>query len=196
MRRPSIIPLALALSSAPALGAPTAPATFKQQISQLADLDEAGIGFSPSMTGMQFLPDPGSDEQGMLVLGQRPPGALRRADEARRGRRRCGVRADRVPRRHHADKLPPMRAIMPMETSDEYDYNRRTTHAPAGVNRQGDPLNPVDHVVTVGELCFVALGQIVDRSFAAVRYQPTGGLIVNAPTSPPLRRDSRRMGRG
>ncbi len=38
------------------------------------------------------------------------------------------------------------------------------------------------HAVTVGDLCFVALGQIVNRRFSATRYQPTGGLIVNSPT--------------
>jgi hypothetical protein len=37
----------------------------------------------------------------------------------------------------------------------------------------------IDHVVTVGDLCFVALGQIVNRSSAAVRHQPTGGLVIS-----------------
>ena len=176
--------LALTLLAGPALAA---PATVKQQIGQLAALDEAGIGFSPSMTGMQFLPDPGSDEQGMLLLGQ--PAPARSAVLTKL----VAAGADAVPALIAClddttpTKLPPMRAMAWMETSDEYDYNRRTTHAPAGVNRQGDPLSPVDHTVTVGELCFVALGQIVDRSFAAVRYQPTGGLVINSPTSPPLR---------
>ncbi len=185
MRRFSII--ALALGATPSLAAPNAPATFKHEISELAALDEAGIGFSASMTGSQFLPDPGSDEQGMLVLGQRPPARSAALTKL------VAAGADAVPALLAClddttpTKLPAMRAMEWMETSDEYDYNRRTTPAPVGVNRQGDPLNPVDHVVTVGELCFVALGQIVDRSFAAVRYQPTGGLIVSSPTSPPLR---------
>lgn len=36
--------------------------------------------------------------------------------------------------------------------------------------------------MTVGDLCFVALGQIVNRHFNATRYQPTGGLVVSSPT--------------
>lgn len=41
----------------------------------------------------------------------------------------------------------------------------------------------------MGDLCFVAIGQIANRGFAAVRYQPTGGLVVSSPSaSPALRR--------
>ena len=56
---------------------------------------------------------------------------------------------------------------------------------PVGVNRDdfgGDEKHPDSHAITVGDLCFVALGQIVNRRFSATRYQPTGGLIVNSPT--------------
>ena len=72
-----------------------------------------------------------------------------------------------------------------MGWNDEYDYNRRTrTEAPKGVNRAsfGKDHHPNSHQITVGDLCFVALGQIVNRNFSATRYQPTGGLIVNSPT--------------
>ena len=34
----------------------------------------------------------------------------------------------------------------------------------------------------MGDVCFVALGQIVNRGFSATRYQPTGGVIVSSPT--------------
>lgn len=69
--------------------------------------------------------------------------------------------------------------------NDEYDYNTRTAkQAPEGVNRDtgfgGN--DPNTHTVTVGDLCFVAIGQIVNRSFSAVRYQPTMCIMVNSPT--------------
>ncbi len=41
------------------------------------------------------------------------------------------------------------------------------------------------HTVTVGDLCWVALGQIVNRRFDAVRYQPTAIIIVSSPTLSP-----------
>lgn len=38
-----------------------------------------------------------------------------------------------------------------------------------------------DHAVTVGDCCFVILGQIVHRSYEAVRYEPSGVTIVSSP---------------
>lgn len=37
------------------------------------------------------------------------------------------------------------------------------------------------YTVKIGDICYVLIGQIVDRNFLAVRYQPTAGLIVNSP---------------
>ena len=82
-------------------------------------------------------------------------------------------------------KLKPISGMMWMGWNDEYDYNRRTRKiAPEGVNRKtdGEENPPAEHQITVGDLCFVALGQIVNRSFNATRYQASGGLIVNSPT--------------
>jgi len=39
--------------------------------------------------------------------------------------------------------------------------------------------------VTVGDACYFLIGQIVNRELAAVRYQPTGGIIVNSPVKRP-----------
>src|SRR5262249_17206092 len=69
---------------------------------------------------------------------------------------------------------------------DEYDYNSRTNKKPPdGVNRNfvNNDRHPNEHTVTVGDLCFVALGQIVNRHFSAVRYQPTACIMINSPTS-------------
>ena len=40
--------------------------------------------------------------------------------------------------------------------------------------------------VKVGDVCYVLIGQIVNRSLMAVRYQPSGGLIVNSPIEAPV----------
>ena len=158
-------------------------------VRQLADVDQAGIGYSPSVSGDQFLPLARADEHGsMLLLGQPAPrqsAVLARIVEA-------GAAAVPVLLECIEDatptKLPPMKALMWSAVNDEYDFNtRRTRVAPAGVNRDR-PQEPVELRVTVGDLCFVALGQIVNRRFAAVRYQPSGGLVVSSPpASAPLR---------
>lgn len=38
------------------------------------------------------------------------------------------------------------------------------------------------YVVKVGDVCLVAIGQIVGRSYVAVRYQPTACIVLNSPT--------------
>lgn len=42
-----------------------------------------------------------------------------------------------------------------------------------------------DYTVTVGDCCFAILGQIVNRSYEAVRYQPTSIAIISSPTQEP-----------
>jgi hypothetical protein len=41
------------------------------------------------------------------------------------------------------------------------------------------------YTVKVADICFVLVGQIVNRNLVAVRYQPTGGLVVNSPIETP-----------
>jgi hypothetical protein len=66
--------------------------------------------------------------------------------------------------------------------------------APANVALQpGQPASPGQgledldkpYTVKVGDVCFVAIGQIVGRSYAAVRYQPSGCIVVNSPVRNP-----------
>jgi len=66
--------------------------------------------------------------------------------------------------------------------SDEYDP--RLPQWPDGPrlmekNFQGQ------YTVKVGDVCYVLIGQIVNRQLLAVRYQPSGGLVVNSPLEAP-----------
>ena len=38
----------------------------------------------------------------------------------------------------------------------------------------------------VGDVCYVLIGQIVNRRLLAVRYQPSAGLVVNSPIEAPV----------
>jgi hypothetical protein len=40
--------------------------------------------------------------------------------------------------------------------------------------------------VKVGDVCYVLIGQIVNRHLLAVRYQPSAGLVVNSPIEAPV----------
>jgi hypothetical protein len=49
------------------------------------------------------------------------------------------------------------------------------------------------YTLRIGDLCFVAIGQIVNRHLNAVRYQPTSCLVVNSPVKLPDLADAVRM---
>lgn len=154
----------------------------REIIETLAEVKEEGLGYAGAYAGSEFLPYPKSGSAGMMLLQQAPPkpssalGAL------------VALGAPAVPALvacltlERSTEIAPVKAMMWMSYSDEYDINRRTEPAPPKtVNREDSntPLTP--YQVTVGDLCFVALGQILNRHFNAVRYQPSGGLVVSSP---------------
>jgi hypothetical protein len=65
------------------------------------------------------------------------------------------------------------------------DSNRQ----PPGVNGDRDLHKRHNHIdkytLRVGDLCYVAIGQIVNRSLLTVRYQPTACWVVNSPVETP-----------
>jgi hypothetical protein len=189
--------VAVCASTALAASTPLARAAATDDVEGLIerfrDVGAEGMGFSTSVSGWEFLPYPGSGEAGVMSLGRalpEPSPILRKVIEK-------GVAAVPALLAHIDDprptKLPLVRRMMWMTFADEYDSNPRLSRPPTGVGRRGtdDGLGaastrrpaPEEHVVTVGDLCFVALGQIVNRNFEAVRYQPTGGMVINSPSS-------------
>jgi ankyrin repeat protein len=155
-------------------------------IDQLQAVAEGDVGYMPTQTGFGFLPL-GASQPAMLLLGQRPPA---RSDTLRElVRRGAAAVPDLIA--HLDDKRPTKITIKHefglggMFFPDEYDYNSRTTKPSPGVGNRGKDRRERDsntHIVTVGDLCFVALGQIVNRHFNAVRYQPTAIIMINSPT--------------
>ncbi len=166
---------------------------LERLVDALADTHRAGIGFSPWMTGSQFLPFAETDQMHTGVLGAEPPAVC---DELL-GLVEAGPVAVPVLLKHLDDDRPtaiePVKAMMWMAFNDEYDRNRRLVpEAPDGVDRDDTASAPEPYRITVGDLCFVALGQIVNRSWSAVRYQPTGGLVVSSPVRSEALRDAVR----
>jgi ankyrin repeat protein len=170
------------------------PLSVPALIDKLTETAQGDIGYMATMSGTGFLPL-GQSEMGTMMLFQQRP---LRSDTMREL-----VKQGRTALPHliaHIDDKRPTKVTIShgfgiggMLFVDEYDYNRRTlANRPKGINRSWTNLeekHPNTHTVTVGDLCFVALGQIVNRSFAAVRYQPTACIMVNSPTySEALRR--------
>jgi hypothetical protein len=155
-------------------------------IDQLMDISEPGVGYSAYFSGSGFLPYSESEQLGTFVLGRTY------STQSDTLLRIVANGCDSIPTllKHISDdrkiNSKPQQGTMWTDFPDEYDFNRRTRGAaPTGVN--GDEFgkevdHPGSHSLTVGDLCFVAIGQIVNRSFNATRYQSTGGLLVNSPT--------------
>ncbi len=157
---------------------------IKTLIGKIQEVSEIGNGYSTVSTGDEFLPQPDSQETRAFLfsnLREKSSPVLRRIVEQ-------GVAAVPLLIDHLSDErktaIPPVSALMSMLFADEYDFNRRTRlKAPAGVNRDTvGQKNAETYAITVGDLCFVALGQIVNRNFSCCRYYPSGGLVINSPT--------------
>lgn len=80
-------------------------------------------------------------------------------------------------------------AFMFMFFSDEYDPRMprwpRAVELKSGLGNMEKSFEG-RYTVKVGDVCYVLIGQIVNRRLLAVRYQPSGGLIVNSPIEAPV----------
>ena len=184
MPRFALLCFALCLPVAIAQAAPQPDKELEALIDKLTEVSELGFGYSSTFSGSQFLPQRDSDEVGTLVLGRQAPArsAVLEKIVAK------GAPAMPLLLKHLDDtrktRIKPVRGMMWMSFADEYDFNRRTRKDwPKRVNRDtfGEK-QPDSHQLTVGDLCFVVLGQVVNRRFNASRYQPTGGLVISSPT--------------
>jgi hypothetical protein len=153
-------------------------------IGQIKDISQIGSGYSSVSTGHEFLPQPDSKETPAFLFSniqEKSSPVLRAIVE--KGLPAVPLLIDRLGDERKTG-IPPVSPLMWMSFAEEYDFNRRTRlKAPEGVNRDtfGED-QPQKHQITVGDLCFVALGQIVNRNFCCCRYQPSGGLVINSPT--------------
>ena len=159
----------------------------EELIDLVRSIDKPAIGYSLSSSGDVFLPVRNSANMSMGIVGQMDssPSPVLSEIVSR------GAAAIPFLIKHMNDKrtlkLKPMKGMMWTEFSDEYDYNSsfqkplEDSRSPAQ-KRFYEAQAPQEHKLTVGDICFVALGQIVNRHFQASRYQPTAGLVINSPS--------------
>src|SRR5262249_24700842 len=69
----------------------------------------------------------------------------------------------------------------PVNPGEEAAYKAR-----ARKPRRNEPADYAkSYTVKVGDVCFVAIGQMVGRGYQAVRYQPTANIRLNCPAHDP-----------
>lgn len=178
--------------------------TLAELIDKLADVKDADVGYSESASGSVFLPLDRDSELDVLNFSPKPlvsSPAMR--EIVKRGAAAVPDLLNHLDDRRPT-KLEAVRGQSGLEFSNRCDTNPRVT-VPALPDAADDeavdadmPLTPSGkdetYTLTVGDLCFVALGQIVNRNFDAVRYVPPGVALVTSPTrSPALRAEVRRQ---
>lgn len=83
--------------------------------------------------------------------------------------------------------------FMAIWQSDEYDpRHHEAGRRPAGVNTRDRERSVDRYTLRVGDLCYVAIGQIVNRHLSALRYQPSMCLVINSPVQTPALADAVR----
>src|SRR5262249_8425477 len=159
-------------------------------IDKLADVAESDFGYSASVTGTRFLPLDCEGQFQTGLLGQRPS----HASSALRELVRQGAHAQPQLLAHLDDKRRTKVRVKHnfglggLLFGAACDYNPRTEKEPTygkEEERDRDPFGPKSYTVAVGDLCFVAVGQIVKRPVDAMRYPPPATITVTPPRPPP-----------
>ncbi len=159
---------------------------IKGLIADLAKTDSPDFGLSPTLTGDAFAPvaSSGHFSGGLLTFhGLKRNSAFTSLVE-------LGPRALPYLLESLDDKTPTKLTIKHhfgfggMWFGHEIrgnSVNKHETEVLADVKEDKDfPKDLHEYAVKVGDICFVAVGQITNRSYNAVRYQPTACIVLNS----------------
>jgi hypothetical protein len=159
-------------------------------IADLASIDRPDFGLSATLSGHSFSPVAGQTQTGALLLTDHkiePSAALRTLVE-------LGPRAlpfllsaleDRTPT---GLKMEHKGHVGGMRLANELSGNPVSPREREVLSRRARPVDARSikaYTVKVGDVCMVAIGQIVGRPYRCVRYQPTAIIVINSPTEDP-----------
>ena len=162
---------------------------IKDLIASLASLDKPDFGLSATLSGTNFLPIPGREHAAAMLLTDHGLGQSKALQEL------VAIGPDALPFLVDAlDDTTPTRIVIEhdngigvMSFARELEMNSVNPCEAAVCNQPADKDNErkivQSYTVKVGDVCFVAIGQIVGRGYQAVRYQPTACIVLNSPTA-------------
>ncbi len=171
--------------------------SVSQLIDSLQDIDSQTVGIHATAWVSGFLPDSTPRAFGGGVIGSANPkefgqmrelvrrgvaslpDLLRHIDDSRPTKLSVGADVFPIGWAFHSDEYDPRRREKPKEPKTVV-VDGRTLVFSAGELRVGDSIS-LPYVVTVGDVCFALVGQITNRNLVPLRYQPSGGFIVNSP---------------
>jgi hypothetical protein len=165
-----------------------------QLMDRLVDFSSEGIGFHATAWATGFMAlDEDPEFHGGVLGSSKPEISPTMRELVRRGAKALPDLID------HLDDTRATKLVVrekgkgfsfsAMWHSDEYDpHYRDPKKHPPGVNSTPhiSDKNVVEkYNLRVGDLCYVAIGQIVNRQLYAVRYQPSACLVINSPVETP-----------
>jgi hypothetical protein len=192
---PAVTPLTVRLGPLPDLKVrPQLPISVNQArhtkalIASLANLDTPDFGLSSTLSGTAFAPLPGQEQVGTMMLTDH------------------GL-ASSLPLKELITIGPNALPFL-LDALDDQTPTKLVIAHPGAMWFENwldmNPVNPVErpfyhdriedfrhrHTITsytvkVGDVCFVAVGQIVGRHYQAVRYVPSGCVAIESPTHDP-----------
>jgi HEAT repeat protein len=166
-------------------------AIIKELVKQLAEVEDPDVGLSPTVSGAAFAPLPNRKHIGTFLItdhGLKHAAVLRKLVEL------------------GPDAIPFLLEALGDNSPTKLRIEHYTSFGGMWFGREldGNPLNPQEtqwirevdfpddpfarhgtrklYSVKIGDICFVALGQIVGRRYQAVRYQPTNCVVLNSVT--------------
>jgi ankyrin repeat protein len=147
-------------------------------IDQFTRLDRQDTGYSGSVSGSSFLPL-GESSAGTMLLFQAPG----EPSDALRSLVKLGVKALPTLLDHLKDDRP-TKIVLKHRGGFGGMFISRDKAAKKGKKDDDDVFGfgdvSTEYTVMVGDLCYVAVGQIVNRNYWAVRYQPTAIIMVTS----------------
>lgn len=163
--------------------------TNEQLIDQLATTSAFGVGFHPTAGFSGFIAVDDKPQFGGGIIGSIPPAV----SPAMKELVRRGLQALPDLLSHLSDERATTLRISAggfggvTWHSDEYD-DRPPPGKPkaTGVNTGKEDRIEKPYSLRVGDLCYVAVGQIVNRHLSTVRYQPSGCFVINSPVQMPV----------
>jgi hypothetical protein len=165
---------------------------MKRRIAALAQIESADFGISPTVSGSAFLPLPGHAESSSLLLTDhnlKSSSDLENlvADGPNSLPYLLDALDDKTPTKliikHDSSFGGGMTFEASIHVNDVNEYEMKALRASLDQKTPGSDEKAIDsYTVTVGDVCFVAIGQIVGRRYRAVRYQPTAFIVINSPT--------------
>ncbi len=164
-------------------------AEVKQRIHELVKISQPDFGLSPTLSGSAFAPVAEAREAGAMLLTSHNIKTSQDLLELVK----LGPKA--LPYLLAAlDDRTPTKLVIPSHWAyGMFWFKNELSGNPANTNEQAmvdsvperdgssSGQSPPSYTVKVGDVCFVIIGQIVGRPYSAVRYQPSGIIVINSP---------------